>query len=52
MAEMTDAALRQQIAQWTRKALGELVEDEALAAPIVMRIVEEGILTEDPVASR
>ena len=37
MTEMTDAALRQQIAQWTRKALGELVEDEALAAPIVMR---------------
>src|SRR5436190_15680965 len=37
MTEMTDAALRQQIAQWTRKALGKLVEDEALAAPIVMR---------------
>ena len=35
MTEMTDAALRQQLAQWTRKALGELVEDEALAAPIV-----------------
>ena len=52
MAEMTDAALRQQIAQSTRKALGKLVEDEALAAPIVMRIVEEEILTEDPVVSR
>ena len=26
--QMTDTALRQQVAQWTRAALGNLVEDE------------------------
>ena len=43
--QMTDDVLRQQIAQWTRAALGHLVEDDkgwgalsqAVAAPIVMR---------------
>ena len=36
--QMIDAALRQQIAQWTRAALGQLVEDDGTmgkAAPIV-----------------
>src|SRR5712692_461319 len=43
MAEqIADAALRRQIAQWTRAALGQLVEDDgslsqAVAEPIVMR---------------
>src|SRR5437763_5081152 len=37
ITEMIDAALRRQVAQWTRESLGELVEDEAVAAPIVMR---------------
>ncbi|MFL5587184.1 MAG: hypothetical protein ACJ8DI_05940 [Ktedonobacteraceae bacterium] len=36
--QMIDAALRQQIAQWTRAALGQVVEDDGTmgkAAPIV-----------------
>ena len=38
--QMIDAALRQQIAQWIRAALGQLVEDDGTmgkAAPIVER---------------
>jgi hypothetical protein len=43
--QMTDDALRRQIAQWTRAALGHQVEDDKgwgalsqeVAAPIVMR---------------
>jgi hypothetical protein len=36
--QMIDAALRQQIAQWTRAALGQLVEDDSTmdsAGPIL-----------------
>ncbi len=40
--QMTDDALRMQVAQWTRAALGHLVEDDdtrssAVAVPTVMR---------------
>ena len=45
--QMTDDALRRQVAQWTRAALGHLVEDDGtrssgVAAPTVMRYSRRG----------
>ncbi len=51
--EITDDAFRRQVAQWTRAALGHLVEDDdtrssAVAVPTVMRYSRRGHDTSRP----
>jgi len=46
MAEQTaDAAFRQQIAQWTRTALGNVVEDDGALQVSILQIMDEMELT-------
>jgi len=51
--QMTDDTLRRQVAQWTRAALGHLVEDDdtrssVVAVPTVMRYSRRGRGTSRP----
>jgi hypothetical protein len=51
--QIADTALREQIAQWTRAALGPLVEEDdtvyAVAVPVVVRYSRGKRCREDPI---